>query len=75
MYKGTVTPLIGVGILGSVRFGLFENFKNTLAQSQGIPTFDLSLGSRALCAFGTGLINSFLVVKIILYSPLSSIQE
>lgn len=61
---GTLTPLIGVGILGSVRFGLFENFKNSLAKREGIPTMDLSIASRSLCAFGTGLFNSFLMVII-----------
>lgn len=30
---GSVTPLIGVGILGSMRFGLYENFKKILSQS------------------------------------------
>jgi hypothetical protein len=56
--------LIGVGILGSVRFGLFENFKNELAKSQGIPTYQLSIASRSLCAFATGVINSFLMVTL-----------
>ena len=60
---GTLTPLIGVGILGSVRFGLFENFKNSLASSQGKNVFDLTISERALCAFGTGFFNSFLMVK------------
>lgn len=30
---GSVTPLIGVGILGSMRFGLYENFKKILSQT------------------------------------------
>jgi hypothetical protein len=54
--------LIGVGILGSARFGLFENFKNSLAQYQGIAPIDLSIPSRSLCAFCTGFIVSFLMV-------------
>jgi hypothetical protein len=54
--------LIGVGILGSVRFGLFENFKNSLAQYQGIATINLSMPSRSLCAFVTGFLVSFLMV-------------
>lgn len=75
LYKGTVTPLIGVGILGSVRFGFFENFKNALANYQGIAPIDLSLASRSLCAFCTGTLVSFLVVLSILYSPQLNIPE
>jgi hypothetical protein len=30
--SGSVTPLIGVGILGSMRFGLYENAKKYLAK-------------------------------------------
>lgn len=36
LYKGSVTPLIGVGILGSMRFGLYENFKKIMAQNVGV---------------------------------------
>jgi len=28
--------LIGVGILGSMRFGLYENFKKIMAQNVGV---------------------------------------
>lgn len=54
---------MGVGILGAVRFGLYENFKNSLASSKGIAAFDLSIADRSLCAFATGFLNSFLMVK------------
>lgn len=33
---GTLTPLMGQGILGSVRFGVFENMKNRIAEAKGI---------------------------------------
>lgn len=33
---GSVTPLIGVGILGSMRFGLYENFKKMMAKNVGV---------------------------------------
>lgn len=66
---------MGVGILGAVRFGLYENFKNSLASSKGIAAFDLSIADRSLCAFATGFLNSFLMVKDILFSLQFNIQE
>ena len=36
IFVGSLTPFIGVGILGSVRFGLYESFKKTMAQSNGL---------------------------------------
>jgi hypothetical protein len=35
-FLGSLTPFIGVGILGSVRFGLYENFKKSMAKSSGL---------------------------------------
>lgn len=64
LYKGTLTPLIGVGIMGAFRFGVFENFKKSLANYQMINPVDLDIASRSLCAFGTGLLSSFLVSPI-----------
>jgi solute carrier family 25 carnitine/acylcarnitine transporter 20/29 len=61
--EGTVTPLIGVGILGSARFGLFENFKNMLSVRKGNGTpAPLELVDKTIAAFGAGLIVSLLVV-------------
>lgn len=58
-----MTPLIGVGIMGSARFGLYENFKKqvSLYKGNGTPT-PLELVDKTIAAFGTGLIVSFLVV-------------
>jgi hypothetical protein len=33
--KGSVTPLIGVGFIGSLRFGFYENGKKFIAQQKG----------------------------------------
>jgi solute carrier family 25 carnitine/acylcarnitine transporter 20/29 len=33
---GSVTPLVGVGIMGSMRFGLYENFKKIFAEKNGL---------------------------------------
>lgn len=35
-YKGTLVPLIGIGIIGSVRFGVFENLKIRIREAKGI---------------------------------------
>jgi len=73
---GTLTPLIGVGILGSVRFGLYENFKSSLASwkgSDGVPAV-LTLKDKALAAFGAGIISSLLVVIFTSFSVLSNTQ-
>lgn len=58
-----MTPLIGVGIMGSVRFGLFENFKKEVAlwKGKGTPA-PLELIDKTIAAFGAGLIVSLLVV-------------
>lgn len=62
-HAGTVTPLIGVGILGSARFGLFENFKKQVSLYKGNGTLaPLELVDKTIAAFGAGLIVSFLVV-------------
>ncbi len=58
-----MTPLIGVGILGSARFGLFENFKKSVATWKGNGTpAPLELVDKTIAAFGAGLIVSLLVV-------------
>ncbi len=58
-----MTPLIGVGILGSARFGLFENFKKELSVRKGNGTpAPLELFEKTIAAFGAGLIVSLLVV-------------
>lgn len=50
--------------MGSARFGIFENFKKEIALFKGSKEnpAPLELADKALAAFGTGLIVSFLVV-------------
>jgi hypothetical protein len=63
-HSGTITPLIGVGFLGSVRFGLYENFKKKVAAfkgKEGDPSA-LTLGDKAFAAFIAGIFSSLLVV-------------
>lgn len=76
-YSGTLTPLIGVGILGSVRFGLYENFKSNLAGwkgSNGVPA-TLTLEDKTLAAFAAGIFSSLLVVDVTSSSAQSSTPE
>ena len=35
-YSGTLTPLLGTGMLGSIRFGVFEWGKNKIAAHKNI---------------------------------------
>jgi len=63
--------------MGSARFGIFENFKKTLAQrngSKGAPG-ELKNGDIMLAAFGTGIFSSFLVVRHTQYRALFNTLE
>lgn len=64
LYKGTLTPLMGVGLLGSVRFGAYEAAKKRMAEAQGNTVSNLARFDKTLCAFGAGLVNSFLLSPI-----------
>ena len=50
--------------MGSVRFGLFENFKKKIAHYKGTSDAPavLTIPDKALAAFATGIFSSFLVV-------------
>jgi hypothetical protein len=49
--------------LGSVRFGLFENFKKSISHWKGNGTAaPLELIDKTIAAFGAGLLVSILVV-------------
>ena len=76
-HLGTLTPLIGVGLLGSVRFGVFENFKKELSVykgTNGVPA-QLELFDKTIAAFCSGLISSLLVVWHQLFSAQFNTQE
>jgi hypothetical protein len=60
---GTLTPLIGVGILGSMRFGLFEYAKKQICLYKGVHPSELDLISKSAAAFYAGFFNSFLLVE------------
>lgn len=61
---GSVTPLVGVGIMGSMRFGLYENFKKILADKNGLKSVgELTTAQKSFCAFLAGCINSLILVK------------
>jgi len=51
-------------MLGSIRFGLYENFKKKIALSKGIDgqAAPLELIDKTFAAFLTGLLSSLLVV-------------
>lgn len=66
LYKGTLTPLIGVGFLGSIRFGVYENFKKDIAYMRGTDGKPAVLHQtdKTVAAFGTGIISSVGVVSM-----------
>ena len=76
-YVGTLTPLMGVGLLGSIRFGLYENFKKELAKIKGTDGQPAVLTAldKAIVAFATGILSSLGVVKISLFSALLNTLE
>lgn len=63
--------------MGSARFGIFENFKKEIGLLKGSKEnpAPLELADKALAAFGTGLIVSFLVVSPALSSVRSNTPE
>lgn len=57
-YKGTLTPLVGVGVCVSVQFGVNEAMKRFFHnKNHGLP---LSLPQYYVCGMTGGLVNSFL---------------
>ena len=63
--------------MGSVRFGLYENFKKEIAHSKGTDDAPapLELSDKTLAAFGAGIISSLIVVSLIRNSALSNTPE
>lgn len=64
-------------MLGSIRFGVYENFKKDIAYMKGTdgkPAV-LELADKAVAAFATGLISSLGVVLIDLFSAQSNTLE
>ena len=60
-YKGTATPLVGVGVYVSTQFGMFhfwKRFFGKINERKGIP--ELSGGQLFLSGFGAGVAGSFL---------------
>lgn len=63
-----------MGLLGSIRFGVYENFKKDIAYMKGTdgkPAV-LELADKTIAAFATGLISSLGVVLTDLFSALSN---
>lgn len=61
-YKGTGVLLIGIGALGSIRWGTFEQIKREMKKSFNIQTPMLPVGLNLVAAFFTGIVSSFFVV-------------
>ncbi len=61
---GTLTPLMGQGILGSCRFGVFEYVKKRIASFKAKKISDLEFFERAIAAFCAGLATSFFLVSV-----------
>ena len=59
---GTLTPLMGVGLLGSIRFGLFEGAKKRICEMKNIHPSQLDLQSKSMAALFAGFFNSFVLV-------------
>ncbi|KAI9224142.1 putative YMC1-protein of the mitochondrial carrier family [Blastocladiella britannica] len=57
LYKGTVTPLLGIGACVSIQFATLENMKRYLVKSNGGST-DLSLGQLYIAGAASGAANS-----------------
>ena len=63
--KGSAVPFMGVGFLGAIRFGVYENFKKDIAYMRGTdgkPAI-LHQSDKTLAAFLTGIITSMGVVS------------
>jgi solute carrier family 25 (mitochondrial carnitine/acylcarnitine transporter), member 20/29 len=60
-YKGTATPLVGVGACVSIQFGTFEYMKRffrTRNEQSGHPTGNLSGGQFYLAGGAAGIANT-----------------
>ena len=68
LYKGTLTPLMGVGLLGSARFGFFEYGQKQLARMKSKEVTQLTVFDRTLCGLFAGTLNSFQLVQSVYYS-------
>ena len=62
LYKGSLTPLMGVGLLGSARFGFYEFGQKKMSDIKSIPVTQLSLFDKTLCGLFAGFLNSFQLV-------------
>lgn len=67
LYKGTLTPLMGVGILGSARFGFYEFAQRHLSEFKKVHASQLSVVEKAGCGLFAGFFNSFLLVLRFLF--------
>lgn len=63
-YKGTLTPLIGVGACVSLQFGVNEAMKRLFHRINGTNNTTLSLPQYYLCGLSGGFVNSFLASPI-----------
>lgn len=64
-YKGTLTPLVGVGACVSIQFGVNEAMKRLFHSFNNDPTrTTLSLPQYYMCGLAGGLSNSFLAAPI-----------
>ncbi|KAG7901908.1 hypothetical protein KL905_000852 [Ogataea polymorpha] len=62
-YKGTLTPLIGVGACVSVQFGVNEFMKRTFSSLNG-PGSSLSMPQFYVCGAAAGFANGFIAAPI-----------
>lgn len=63
-YKGTLTPLIGVGACVSIQFGVNESMKRLFHSFNSEPQATLTLPQYYICGLVSGLANSFLASPI-----------
>lgn len=63
-YKGTLTPLVGVGACVSCQFGVNEAMKRFFRGSSADPHKTLTLPQYYICGFVGGVANSFLASPI-----------
>ncbi|KAH3668264.1 hypothetical protein OGAPHI_002018 [Ogataea philodendri] len=62
-YKGTLTPLVGVGVCVSIQFGVNEFMKRVFTNANG-PGTHLSMGQFYLCGAAAGFANGFVAAPI-----------
>lgn len=63
-YKGTLTPLVGVGICVSCQFGVNESMKRYFHQKNNTVHNTLTLPQYYMCGFVSGWSNAFLASPI-----------